>query len=252
LKENIQEGFTMRKRFLLVILVLVVLVPGSVMAGTTITGAYGFFTVPTTKTPLRGEINVNAGYIFDPGNFYVGVNTAIIPNWELSAGKEFVLDSSSDEDLTPYILGTKYRFYSEGRNDFEASVGLQVELLKDEAGVDGTPVSFYLAISDYAGKLGYMNTGLGYTLGVDAGYLINFFFGLETPIIGDSLYAIGEFTNYSPRLGQDLAWDLSRGVFNAGLVLNIEDFLDLKLVGYDMLDDFLTVGLGAEVGFKAF
>lgn len=229
-----------------------ILLPGALFADTTITGAYGYFTMPITTTPGQGVVRISTGYIFDPGNIYVGVNTALLPNWELSAGKEILTEENSDLGWTPYILGTKYTFYGAGRTGFKAAAGMQVELMGDEAGVDGTPFTMYMVVSDAAGKLGYVNLGLGYTLGVDAGYLINFFTGVRTPLIEDRLFFIGEFTNYSVRLGRGLAWDVQRGVFNAGLVLELNRFLKFKLVGYDMLDEFLTVGLGGELRIKAF
>ncbi len=63
---------------------------------------------------------------------------------------------------------------------------------------------------------------------------------------------IGEFTNFSVRHGLGLPWDESRGVFNTGLMLELIEFLKFKLVVYDVLDNFITVGLGAEVKFKVF
>jgi hypothetical protein len=219
-------------------------------ANTAITGTYGYFTIPITSTPSKGWIHVNAGYIFDPGNFYVSLNTAIIKNWEISAGKEILTGEGEELGATPLILGSKYLFYQKG--DFRAAAGIQVELLGDAAQVDGTPISLYGVISESAGKIGYVNIGLGYTLGIDAGYSINFFAGLRKAVIGDKLFVIGEFTNYSVRQGLGLPWDESRGIFNSGLVLELTDFLKFKFVGYDLLDDFLTVGLGGELRFKVF
>lgn len=240
------------KKALLSFFIVLLAVPGVLCANTTITGSYGYFTVPSASTPGQGVVRINTGYIFDPGNLYFGVNTALLPNWELSVGKEILTEEGSDLSWTPFVLGTKYTFYGAGGQGFKAAAGMQVELMGDEAGVDGTPVTLYAVVGDYASNLGYVNLGLGYTLGVDAGYLINFFTGVRTPIIEDTLFFIGEFTNYSARLGRGLPWDVQRGVFNAGLQLELNRFLKFKLVGYDMLDEFLILGLGGELRIKAF
>jgi len=219
-------------------------------ANTSITGAYGYFTIPITSTPDKGTIHINTGYIFDPGDFYISLNTAFIKNWEISAGKEILTGQGEEIGSTPFIIGTKYMFYERG--DFRAAAGLQVELLGNDAGASGTPVSLYGVISESAGKLGYMNIGLGYTFGIDAGYHINFFLGLRKELIGEKLFAVGEFTNFSVRQGLGLPWDEGRGIFNAGLILELTDFLKFKLMTYDLLDDFLTVGLGGELSLKVF
>lgn len=240
----------MKKGIIILLSFLFMLPAVQLLADTTITGSYGYFTMPITSTPKKGEIHINSGYIFDPGNFYVSLNTSFIKNWEISAGKEILTGSTADIGATPFIIGTKYMFYSKG--GFRAAGGLQVEILGDESGVDGVPVTIYGVISESAGKLGYMNFGLGYTLGVDAGYNINFFAGLRRSIIGDKLFVVGEFTNFSIRQGLDPPWDEGRGIFNAGLVLELIEFLKFKFVAYDVLDEFLTLGLGAEVKFKVF
>lgn len=240
----------MKKGIILLLSIMFILTAGQLLANTTITGSYGYFTMPITATPKKGEIHINSGYIFDPSNFYVSMNTSFIKNWEISAGKEILTGSEAGIGATPFIIGTKYMFYSKG--GFRAAGGLQVEILGDESGVDGVPVTIYGVLSESAGKLGYMNFGLGYTLGIDAGYNINFFAGLRRAIIGDKLFVVGEFTNYSIRQGRDLPWDERRGIFNAGLVLELIEFLKFEFVTYDVLDEFLTIGLGAEVKFKVF
>jgi len=151
---------------------------------------------------------------------------------------------------TPLIIGTKFMFYKKG--GFRASAGALVELAGESAGIDGTPFNIYGVISENAGKIGYINTGLGYTLGINAGYRLNFFFGLNKALIGDKLYAVGEFTNYSIRHGMGLPWNESRGIFNGGLLLILTDFLKFKFIAYDLFDDFLTIGLGGELKIKAF
>ncbi len=250
---DIRRSNMFRIRRFFAILFIFTALPGiSLFANTSITGAYGYFTMPITSTPEKGTVHINAGYIFDPGNIYVSFNTAVLPNWELSAGKEILTEKGRDIGVTPFIFGSKYVFYGAGTGGFRAAAGIQAEFMSDAAGVDGTPISIYAAISESAGKLGYMNTGLGYTFGVDAGYLLNFFFGIRKPIYRDKLYVIGEFTNYSVRKGLGLAWDEQRGVFNTGLLYELNQFFTFKVVGYDLLDHFLTVGIGAEASFKAF
>jgi hypothetical protein len=219
-------------------------------ANTAITGTYGYFTIPITSTPSTGALHINTGYIFDPGNVYVSVNTAILNNWEISAGKEILAGEDEDIGATPYIFGTKYLFHQSG--SFRASAGIQLELLGDEANVDGTPVNIYGVLSESAGNMGYINMGLGYTFGIDAEYAINFFVGLRRALIGDKLFVIGEFTNFSVRQGLGLPWNSQRGIFNAGLILELTDFLKFKFVTYDVLDEFLTVGLGGELRLKVF
>jgi len=140
-------------------------------ANTSITGAYGYFTIPITSTPPKGTININSGYIFDPGNFYISANTSFINNWELSFGKEILTSEGSTMGSTPYIIGTKYKFYEKGKGGFKAACGLQLEILGKSANVDGMPVSLYGIVSESAGKLGYVNAGLGYTF-------YNFYFHL--------------------------------------------------------------------------
>jgi len=224
----------------------------SLYANTSITGAYGYFTIPITSTPQRGTININAGYIFTPGNFYVSANTSFINNWELSLGKEILTSEGSDMGSTPFIIGTKYKFYEKQKGGFRAACGLQLEILGKSANVDGTPVSLYGVISDNAGKLGYINAGFGYVFGIDMGYRINFLLGIRKPLIEDKLFVVGEFTNYTIRQGLDKPWDEGRGIFNGGLLLELTDFLKFKLAFFDLFDDFLTVGLGGEVKLKAF
>jgi len=242
-----------RVKWLSAILFIFIVLSGvPLLADTSITGAYGYFTMPVTGTPEEGTVHINAGYIFDPGNIYVSLNTTVLPNWELSAGKEILTEKGRDAGVTPLIFGSKYVFYGGGKSGFRAAFGIQAEFMSDAAGVDGTPISIYAAISENAGKLGYMNTGLGYTFGVDAGYLLNFFFGIRKPIYRDKLYVIGEFTNYSVRKGLGLAWDEQRGVFNAGLMYDLNRFFKFKVAGYDLLDHFMTIGIGAEASFKAF
>jgi len=219
-------------------------------ANTAITGSYGYFTIPITSTPSIGTLHINTGYIFDPSNVYVSLNTSILKNWEISAGKEILMGGDEDMGATPYIFGTKYLFHQSG--SFRASAGIQLELLGDEANVDGTPVSIYGVLSDSAGNMGYINMGMGYTFGIDAEYAINFFVGLRRALIGEKLFVIGEFTNFSVRQGLGPAWNPQRGIFNAGLVLELTDFLKFKFVTYDVLDEFLTVGLGGELRLKVF
>ncbi len=240
----------MKKLIFIGFTALTLLSCSQLFANTSLTGAYGYFTIPITSTPSRGEIHINSGYIFNPGNFYVSLNTSLIKNWEISAGKEILVGSNAGIGATPFVVGSKYMFYSKG--GFRAAGGIQVEILGDESGVIGVPVTLYAVLSESAGKLGYVNFGLGYTLGVDAGYNINFFAGLRRAIVQDKLYVIGEFTNFSVRHGLGLPWDESRGVFNTGLMLELIEFLKFKLVVYDVLDNFITVGLGAEVKFKVF
>ena len=240
----------MKKIILIIFCIFFLFTFGALFGNTSITGSYGYFTMPITSTPSRGTIHINSGYIFDPGNLYISLNTSILKNWELSAGKEILTGEGGEIDATPFIFGTKYLFYQKG--DFRAAAGLQAELLLDQQIVDGTPVSLYGVISESAGKIGYVNIGLGYTLGIDAGYAINFFVGLRKAVIGDKLFIIGEFTNYSIRQGLDLPWSEGRGIFNGGAVLELTDFLKFKLTAYDLLDHFLTVGLGAELRLKAF
>jgi hypothetical protein len=240
----------MKKYAYAVVCTLFALSAASLSANTSITGAHGYFTIPITSTPEKGELDINTGYIFDPGNFYLSGSVSFVKNWEISSGKEILTDEGQETGATPWIIGTKYMFYEKG--GFRAATGLQVEIAGDAAGVDGTPVSLYGVISDNVGKLGYINLGLGYTLGIDAGYNINFFAGMRSPIWKDKLFFIGEFTNYSVRQGQGLPWNVNRGVFNAGLVLEPTDFLKFKFATYDLLDKFLTVGLGAEVKLKLF
>ena len=239
------------KKLIFIVLTLIILISGSqLFANTSLSGAYGYFTMPITSTPARGEIRINSGYIFTPGNFYVSLNTSLIKNWELSAGKEILVGGNNGIGATPFVVGSKYMFYSKG--GFRAAGGLQVEILGDEAGVDGVPIMVYAVLSENAGKLGYFNFGLGYTFGVEAGYNINFFAGMRRAIIQDKLFVIGEFTNFSTRHGLGLPWDENRGVFNTGLMLELIEFIKFKMVVYDVLDDFITVGLGAEVKFKVF
>lgn len=222
----------------------------SLFANSSLTGPYGYFTIPITATPARGTLHINAGYIFEPGNFYFSANTSFLKNWEVSTGKEILTDEGEDIGATPWVIGSKYMFYEKG--GFRAAAGIQVELLGDAAGANDTPVSIYGVISDNAGKIGYVNLGLGYTFGVDAGYNINFFVGFRDPIIDDKLFLIGEFTNFSIRQGLGRPWNENRGVFNAGLDLELTEFLKFKLVAYDLLDDFLILGLGGEVKLKIF
>jgi hypothetical protein len=240
----------MKRLSLIVFAALILVSGGQLFANTSLPGAYGYFTMPITSTPGRGEIRINSGYIFTPGNFYVSLNTSLIKNWELSAGKEILVGQDAGIGATPFVVGTKYLFYNKG--GFRIAGGAQVEILGDEAGVDGFPVGIYAVLSENAGRLGYFNFGLGYTFGVDAGYNINFFAGLRRGIVQDKLFVIGEFTNYSVRHGLGLPWDESRGVFNAGLMLEVIEFAKFKLVFYDILDNFLTVGLGAEIKLKVF
>lgn len=240
------------KRILLSIPVLIFVTIAVADAGTTLQGTTGGFTVPGTNTPKKGVINISAGYIFDPGNLYTSVNTALIQSWEFSAGKEIPTKENSEIGATPFILGTKYMFYRSKKDSFRAAAGAQVELLGKASGLDGVPVTIYAVINESAGKLGYVNTGLGYTLGIDAGYKINFFFSLQKAIMGDKLFVIGEFTNYSVREGLYTPWSVARGVFNTGLILELNEFLSFKGMFYDLLDDFINVGLGAELRIKAF
>lgn len=220
------------------------------LADTSIMGTSGYFTVPITETPIKGTISIGSGYIFEPGSFYFSFNTAFIRDWEISAGKEILTSADREIGSTPFILGTKYRFYRKG--SFQAAAGIQIELIGEEGGVDGTPITLYGVVSESAGKLGYLNTGLGYTFGIDAEYQINLSISLKMPIIGKKLFLVGEFTNYSARQGLDLPWDENRGIINGGFVLELLDFLKFKLIASDFLDDFLTVGLGAELRIKAF
>ncbi len=236
------------KIILLISLFFTSIVP--LYANTAITGTYGYFTMPITTTPSKGTIHINSGYIFTPGNFYISLNSSILNNWEISASKEILTSEGEEIGATPYIFGSKYMFYEKG--SFRSAGGIQIELAGDAANVDGLPFTIYGVISESAGKIGYVNIGLGYTLGIEAGYAINFFVGLRRAIIGDKLFVIGEFTNYSVRQGLGLPWNEGRGVFNSGLILELKDFLKFKLATYDLLDEFLTVGLGAEVRLRAF
>jgi hypothetical protein len=240
----------MRKLALAVFLAVLALSTGSLFANTSLTGPYGYLTIPITATPARGTLHINTGYIFEPGNFYISANTSFLNNWEVSFGKEILTGEGEDIGATPWVIGSKYMFYEKG--EFRSAAGIQVELLGDAAGVNGTPVSIYGVISDSAGKLGYVNLGLGYTFGIDAGYNINFFVGVREPVIGDKLFLIGEFTNFSVRQGLGLPWNVNRGVFNAGLVLELTDFMKFKLAAFDLLDNLLTIGLGGEIKLKIF
>jgi len=241
-------------RFIVIILFIITffftVYTGTTFANTSLTGPYGYFTIPITETPAKGNINLSSGYIFSPGNFYFSVNTSIIDRWEFSLGKEILVSEGSDIGSTPFIIGTKFMFYKKG--GFRVSTGVGVELSGESAEIDGTPFKIYGVISESAGKIGYINTGLGYTLGINAGYSLNFFFGLNKALIDDKLYAIGEFTNYSVRHGMGLPWDEGRGIFNGGLLLVLTDFLRFKFIAYDLFDNFLTVGLGGEIRIKAF
>jgi len=238
----------MGKKPAIVLFAFLLLVPGfAVHAYTTITGANGYFTMPTTFVRPKGTISGAAGYIFDVNNLYAAVNVVILKNWEVSGAKEFPFSSNADIGATPWIVGTKWTFHEKG--SFRVSIGGQAEFLGEAAGLDGTPVKMYAAVSDNAGALGYVNAGLGYTLGIDAGYQINFFFGLRRHIIEDKLFVIGEFTNYSAREGLYKAWDEQRGIFNLGLAFEAFKFATFNLVTYDLLDHFITIGLGGEVYF---
>jgi hypothetical protein len=243
----------MRRNFIFALLLLLFLFPvSSSFAVTSIIGAWGYFTTPTTATPGKGKVNIAAGYIIGPNNIYVAVNTEILPNWELSAGKEIPISENTDLGLTPYILGSQYKFYGKDQKSLQIAGGGYVELLGDVAGLDGTPFDVYIVFSDYAGKLGIVNTGLGYTFGIDAEYTINFFFNMKWALVKDKLFLIQEFTNHSVRQGGELAWDSQRGVFNLGLLFDFKKFIKFNLVTYDILDDFITLGFGAEFSIDAF
>ena len=144
------------KKLIFIVLTLIILISGSqLFANTSLSGAYGYFTMPITSTPARGEIRINSGYIFTPGNFYVSLNTSLIKNWELSAGKEILVGGNNGIGATPFVVGSKYMFYSKG--GFRAAGGLQVEILGDEAGVDGVDDLFdrHCAGEDSVAESGY-------------------------------------------------------------------------------------------------
>ncbi len=237
----------MNKKFLILFLALVFMVPAfSINAYTTITGANGYFTVPITNVRERGTLSGGVGFIFDTNNLYAAVNVVVLKNWEVSGAKEFPFDDNADLGMTPWIIGTKWTFYEKG--SFRSTIGGQIEFL-DETVSENIPVTLYAAVSENAGVLGYINAGLGYTFGIDAGYHINFFFGIRRRIIEDTLFFVGEFSNYSVRQGLFTAWNEQRGIFNIGLVLEAFEFASFNLVAYDILDHFITVGLGGEVYF---
>ncbi len=242
----------MKKIVLVTSIVIVTFVASLSFGGTTITGSYGYFTVPTPKTDSKGYININTGYIFSPGNFYLSFNAVPINNLEISAAKEVLTyQNSGGMKYTPYILGAKYTFYGSG-GSLNAALGIQFEFVDKEVGLPGIPITIYGVVSESAGKLGNISTGLGYTLGINAGYNINFMLGLEKAIIGNQLYFIGEFTNFSVRQGYGLPWNVNRGIFNAGLLLKLNKLISFKLVGYDLFDHFITVSLGGELRLKGF
>jgi len=243
----------MKKQVKIVILIILLSIPTSYILGeTTIIGAKGYFTVPIPDTPTKDDIDINTGYIFTPGNFYLSLNTSPINNLELYAGKEILTTTSGQEFKgTPFIIGSKYMFYGKS-SGFKAALGVHVQFISKDVGLPGTPISIYGLVSDNAGKLGYISTGIGYTLGINAGYDIDFLLALKKAIIGNQLYFIGEFTNFSIREGLGLPWNTNRGIFNAGLLLYLNDFLSFKLAFYDLFDNFLTVGLGGEVKIRAF
>jgi hypothetical protein len=237
-----------KKKLIVLVAGLILVLPMfSLHAYTTITGANGYFTMPTTAVRPAGTISGIVGYIFDVNNLYAGVNVVVLRNWEVSGAKEFPFSSNADLGSTPWILGSKWKFHEKG--SFRAALGGQIEFLGDTAMVDGTPVSLYAAISDNAGALGYVNAGLGYTLGLDLGYQINFFFGTRRHIIEDKLFVVGEFTNYSVRQGLYKPWDEARGIFNLGLVFEAFKFASFNVVAYDLLDTFITIGLAGEIYF---
>jgi hypothetical protein len=245
IRKEVQE---MKRIILILFFALVLIVPAfSLHAYTTITGANGYFTIPITNVRDRGTVSGTAGYIFDVNNLYAAVNVVILKNWEVSGAKEFPLSDNADMGLTPWILGTKWTFYE--KETFRSTIGGQIEFLDEAAGYDKTPITLYAAVSDNAGGLGYINAGLGYTFNIDAGYHINFFFGTRRHIIEDKLYVVGEFSNFSVRQGLFTAWDEQRGIFNLGLVFEAFEFATFNLVAYDMLDHFITIGLGGEVHF---
>ena len=238
----------MNKKFLILFLALVFIVPTfSIHAYTTITGANGYFTVPITNVRDKGTLSGGVGYIFDVNNLYAAANVVILKNWEVSGAKEFPLSNDAEIGFTPWIIGTKWTFYEKG--PFKTTIGGQIEFLDDASGYDRAPFTLYAAVSDFAGALGYVNAGLGYTFNIDAGYHINFFFGMHRQIIEDKLFVVGEFSNYSVRQGFYTAWNEKRGIFNLGLVFEPFKFASFNLVAYDMLDNFITVGLGGEVYF---
>ena len=237
-----------KKTTLILFLALVFFIPSfSLNAYTTITGANGYFTIPTTDVRDQGTVSGAMGYIFEVNNLYAAVNVVILQNWEISGAKEFPQSNDAEMGFTPWIIGTKWTFYEKG--SFKTTIGGQIEILDDASGYDSAPFTLYAAVSEYAGGLGYVNAGLGYTLNIDAGYQINFFFGMRRHIIEDKLFVVGEFSNYSVRQGFYTAWNERRGIFNLGLVFEAFKFASFNLVAYDMLDEFITVGLGGEVYF---
>jgi hypothetical protein len=66
------------------------------------------------------------------------------------------------------------------------------------------------------------------------------------------LFVVGEFTNFSVRQGQYVSWNEGRGIFNLGLTLELFDMTSFSLVAYDLLDDFISVGISGEVYFDLF
>ncbi len=235
---------------LFILLISINLKPYDSSAELTITGCNGLFTVPAAEVPERGKVNISSGFIFTPGNFYLSSATSPIPDFELSVGKEIPVSKDYSFSSTPLIFGSKYLFYKKGT--FKSGIGIQIELAGDKAGISGTPITLYGVISESAGKLGKLSTGLGYTFGMNAGYRINFFVGLKKPLVEDKLYLIGEFTNFSVRHGQALPWNEARGVFNGGLQLKLTDFLMFNFAAYDMFDNFLTIGISGELKLKVF
>ena len=238
----------MKKTTLILCLSLVIMLPSiSLNAYTTLTGANGYFTTPSTEVRDKGTVSGAMGYIFDVNNLYAAVNVVVLKNWEISGAKEFPLADETEMGFTPWILGTKWNFYEKG--SFKTSIGCQIEFLDEASGYDSTPFSIYAAVSDYAGALGYVNAGLGYTFNIDAEYQINFFFGTKRHIVEDMLFVVGEFSNYSVRQGYYTAWNERRGIFNLGLTFEAFKFASFNIVAYDVLDEFITVGLGGEVHF---
>jgi len=209
----------------------------------TFNGVYGYILTPTAITCPAMNFIIGTTFIFNTASMPISIVFSPLKDWEIG----FAYELSFQEGVTnPFQLSTKVQFVK------GASFGIIIDSFFGGEGL--TTIEPYIAL--HSGSIfgkGVMDVtiGKGFYIGQGQDDLLNLYIGTKIPLIGDQFVLLAEFLNNPHRIGGIGYYDVGRGAFNLGFLLNISDFLTIHFITFDILDGFdfvMALGINLKLG----
>ncbi len=240
------------KKFI-IILGLLFLVASPVFAySISYTGMTGYILAPTALTTSPNSIELTTSFVFQENILFIGGTFSFIDNWEIGISKDFLMEAESNYN-SPLLVSTKYLFY-EGKVDiaFGALFGFPILNEYNET------TTFEPIIMFHSGSIfgkGMMDITIGKTFyfspnGSEQSQEINLYIGTKIPVFSNSFFILADFSNNSPI--DKTYFDDGRGIFNFGMLLELNKNLSFDIVFFDILDGFDSLVGGFTANLKLY